>query len=76
MTATPITSLDPGSSVPAESVDQPALAFPPPTAPPIPPSFGPDLFLCVDGGGTSVKVVICSLSGVVLSRGMGGPCNV
>lgn len=35
-----------------------------------------ELFLCVDGGGTSVKVVICGAAGEVLSRGTAGPCNV
>ncbi|GAA5961587.1 hypothetical protein JCM21900_006643 [Sporobolomyces salmonicolor] len=36
----------------------------------------PELFLCVDGGGTSVKVVVVSISGAVLGRGASGPCNV
>nr|CRX79218.1 hypothetical protein ls5931a1_00027 [Leucosporidium scottii] len=38
----------------------------------------PELFLCVDGGGTSVKVVIASKleGGQVLGRGAAGPCNV
>lgn len=38
----------------------------------------PELYLCVDGGGTSVKVAIASKAnnGAVLARATGGPCNV
>ncbi|KAI5475094.1 glucokinase regulator family protein [Pseudohyphozyma bogoriensis] len=36
----------------------------------------PDLFLCADGGGTTVTVAIASATGGVLARGQAGPCNV
>lgn len=38
----------------------------------------PELYLCVDGGGTAVKVAISSKlnKGAVLARALGGPCNV
>ncbi|KAL8284005.1 hypothetical protein RQP46_005118 [Phenoliferia psychrophenolica] len=36
----------------------------------------PELFLCADGGGTSVTVAIASATGGILARGSAGPCNV
>ncbi|ORY85980.1 hypothetical protein BCR35DRAFT_330682 [Leucosporidium creatinivorum] len=43
----------------------------------MPARISQELYLCVDGGGTSVKVVIASSEGgKVLGRGAAGPCNV
>ncbi|KAK4048411.1 hypothetical protein OIV83_004757 [Microbotryomycetes sp. JL201] len=36
----------------------------------------PELYLCVDGGGTSVKVAIADRKGRIVGRGTAGPCNV
>lgn len=36
----------------------------------------PELFLCADGGGTSVTIAIASSDGAILARGSAGPCNV
>lgn len=52
----------------------PTLSPPTPATTPSPATA--ELFLCVDGGGTSVKVVICELDGTILGRGSSGPCNV
>ncbi|KAK4703022.1 hypothetical protein P7C70_g3194, partial [Phenoliferia sp. Uapishka_3] len=35
-----------------------------------------DLYLCADGGGTSVNVAVADSAGNILSRGAAGPCNV
>lgn len=43
---------------------------------PMPSLVFPELFLCADGGGTSVTVAIASASGGILARGSAGPCNV
>lgn len=34
-----------------------------------------NLYLCADGGGTKVKVVI-GMNERIMSRGVGGPCNL
>ncbi|KAK4052324.1 hypothetical protein OIO90_004405 [Microbotryomycetes sp. JL221] len=36
----------------------------------------PQLYLCVDGGGTSVKVAIADAQARIVGRGTAGPCNV
>ncbi|KAM0786136.1 hypothetical protein ACM66B_006945 [Microbotryomycetes sp. NB124-2] len=36
----------------------------------------PQLYLCVDGGGTSVKVAVADRHGQIVGRGTAGPCNV
>lgn len=46
-----------------------------PRTPPWGSDYPPRLFLAVDCGGTSSKAAIADQDGVVLGKGVGGPCN-